>query len=343
MRTAFIETLTQAAKQDPRIILLVGDLGFGVVTDFAKLFPEQFVNVGVAEQNMAGIAAGMALSGKIVFTYSIANFPILRCLEQLRNDVCYHRANVVSVSVGCGFSYGALGMTHHSTEDIGIMRTLPYMTIIAPGDPIETQAATAEAAKGIGPVFLRLGRFGEPVIHNHAVPWELGKAITVREGNDITLISTGAMLKTTVDAAAVLFEKGIKARVLSMHTLKPIDRKAILDAAHETGGILTIEEHSHIGGLGGAVAKVIAEEAEEKVNFGRIALPSEFSKHVGNQNYLRGIYGLTLEGIMEKTIALLKKGWRKDLYRAYRINPDTKRLFIDHRFERKDKELRGVR
>jgi transketolase len=333
MRTAFIETLTQAAKQDPRIMLLVGDLGFGVVNDFAERFPKQFVNVGVAEQNMAGIATGLALSGKIVFTYSIANFPILRCLEQLRNDVCYHRANVVSVSVGCGFSYGALGMTHHGTEDIGIMRTLPYMTTIAPGDPIETQAATAEAAKGIGPVFLRLGRDGEPVVHNHAMSWELGKAITVNEGTDITLISTGAMLKTTVNAAEVLSAKGIKARVLSMHTLKPIDREAILTAAHETAGILTIEEHSRIGGLGGAVAEIIAEEVAEKVCFKRIALPSEFSEHVGNQDYLRGIYGLTIDGIVENTIALLRNERRKDLYSPHRPYLDSNRSFIDYRLD----------
>jgi len=159
MRTAFIEALTQAAEKDHRIMLLVGDLGFGVVTDFAKKFPGRFVNVGVAEQNMAGIAAGLALSGKIVFTYSIANFPILRCLEQLRNDVCYHKANVISVSVGAGFSYGALGMTHHGTEDIAVMRSLPYMTTIAPGDPIEAigchsrssqrnRACVSEAWKG---------------------------------------------------------------------------------------------------------------------------------------------------------------------------------------------------
>lgn len=306
MRTAFIETLTQNAERDPRIMLLVGDLGFGVVTEFAKRFPDQFVNVGVAEQNMAGIATGLALSGKIVFTYSIANFPILRCLEQLRNDVCYHQANVISVSVGCGFSYGALGMTHHGTEDIAIMRSLPYMTTIAPGDPIEAKAATAEAAKGIGPVFLRLGRAGEPIVHNDQLSWELGKAITVNEGKDITLISTGAMLKTTVDAAAVLSEKGIKARVLSMHTLKPIDKKAILDAARETGGILTVEEHSHIGGLGGAVAEILCEEAERKVFFKRVALPSEFSKHIGNQDYLRGKYGLTVDGIVDKAVMLLK-------------------------------------
>jgi transketolase len=306
MRSAFIETLMQTAKQDSRIMLLVGDLGYGVVTDFAKLLPGQFVNVGVAEQNMAGIATGLALSGKIVFTYSIANFPILRCLEQLRNDVCYHQANVVSVSVGSGFSYGALGMTHHGTEDIGIMRTLPYMTVIAPGDPIETKAATAEAAKGIGPVFLRLGRAGEPVVHNHSVCWELGKAITVKEGDDITLISTGAMLKTTVDAAAALSEKGIEARLLSMHTLKPIDKEAILIAARGTGGIITIEEHSHIGGLGGAVAEILAEDAHDKIRFRRIALPSEFSKHVGDQEFLRHVHGLTKDGIVENTIALLK-------------------------------------
>ena len=307
MRTAFIETLTRLAKEDSRIMLLVGDLGFGVVTDFAKKFPDQFVNVGVAEQNMAGLATGLALSGKIVFTYSIANFPILRCLEQLRNDVCYHRANVVSVSVGCGFSYGALGMTHHGTEDIAIMRSLPYMTTIAPGDPVETRKATAEVAKGIGPVFLRLGRAGEPVVHNEPVHWELGKAITMQEGGDVTLISTGAMLKTTVDAASALSLKGINARVLSMHTVKPIDKKAILNAAHETGGIITIEEHSQIGGLGGAVAEIIAEEAEKKVRFKRIALPSEFTKHVGNQDYLRGIYGLTAESIVEKATMLLSK------------------------------------
>ncbi len=307
MRTAFIDTLTELAEKDPCIMLLVGDLGFGVVTDFAEKFPDQFVNVGVAEQNMAGIAAGLALSGKIVFTYSIANFPILRCLEQLRNDVCYHRANVVSVSVGGGFSYGALGMTHHGTEDIAIMRALPYMTTIAPGDPVETRAATAEAAKGIGPVFLRLGRAGEPIVHDQQVHWELGTAITVNSGNDITLISTGAMLKSTVDAATALHERGIEARVLSMHTLKPIDKNAVLSATRETGGIITVEEHSRIGGLGGAVAEIIAEEAQGRVPFRRVALPSEFCSDVGDQDYLRGIYGLTAKGILKETVLLLRE------------------------------------
>ena len=307
MRTAFIQTLTQLAANDDRIMLLVGDLGFGVVTEFASQFPKQFVNVGVAEQNMAGMATGLALSGKIVFTYSIANFPILRCLEQLRNDVCYHRANVVSVSVGCGFSYGALGMTHHGTEDIAIMRSLPYMTTIAPGDPIEAQKATILAAKGIGPVFLRLGRAGEPVVHESPIEFVLGKAIIVRHGTDITLISTGTMLKTSVDAASMLSEKGVQARVLSMHTLKPIDKDSILAAVRETCGIITIEEHSEIGGLGGAVAEIIAEASGKKTPFKRVALPSEFSQHVGNQDYLRHIYGLTAARIIDNAIELINK------------------------------------
>lgn len=306
MRTAFIKTLIKLAEKNSNIMLLVGDLGFAVVTEFAKKFPKQFVNVGVAEQNMVGIATGLTFSGKIVFTYSIANFPILRCLEQLRNDVCYHNANVISVSVGGGFSYGALGMTHHGTEDIAIMRSLPYMTTIAPGDPLETEAATEEASKGIGPVFLRLGRAGEPMVHRpDQFNWELGKAIIVRLGYDVTLISTGAMLKTTLDAAEFLAENGIDARVISMHTIKPIDENAIISAAQETGGILTIEEHSHIGGLGGAVSEILCEDVDRLVPFKKIALPSEFTKHVGSQEYLRAIYGLTVDGIVNNATTVL--------------------------------------
>jgi len=302
MRTAFVETLTELAEHDPRIMLLVGDLGFGVVTNFAKRFPKQFLNVGVAEQNMAGVATGLALSGKIVFTYSIANFPILRCLEQLRNDACYHQANVISVSVGGGFSYGALGMTHHGTEDLAIMRSLPEMTVIAPGDPWETRQATRKVASGIGPVFLRLGRAGEPSVHEANVPWELGKAITVRDGQDLTLISTGAMLHTATGVADLLAEEGVKARVLSMHTIKPLDHSVILEAANETKYIATLEEHSIIGGLGSAVAEVLCEASVPGLTFRRFGLPSEFTKHVGSQTYLRSVHGLDTESLK---IALL--------------------------------------
>jgi len=293
VRTAFVDTLTRLAANDDRIMLLVGDLGFGVVTEFARRFPKQFLNVGVAEQNMAGVAAGLALSGKIVFTYSIANFPILRCLEQIRNDICYHNANVISVSVGGGLCYGALGMTHHGTEDLAIMRALPNMQVIAPGDPIETEAATEYLAKGVGPAYLRLGRAGEPVIYKTKnIDWHVGKALELQDGKDLTLITTGGMLHTTINVARRLSANNITARVLSMHTLKPIDESAILKAAHDTNFVITIEEHSIIGGLGGGVAEILAG-IDYAPPLLRLGLPSEFTKYVGGQTYLKDKYGLS--------------------------------------------------
>jgi transketolase len=300
VRTTFINTLTEAAARDPRVTLVVGDLGFGVVTDFARRFPSQFLNVGVAEQNMTGVAAGMAMAGRIVFTYSIANFPTIRCLEQIRNDVCYHNANVVVVAVGGGYSYGALGMTHHATEDLAIMRALPQLTVLAPGDPIETAAATQAAAGGIGPAYLRLGRYKEPVVHTQPIDWSVGKALTVRDGNDLTLISTGAMLATAVAVADRLADRKIHARVLSMHTLKPLDVDIVVAAARETRRIVTIEEHSILGGLGGSVAEVLCEADIPSLRFRRIGLPSHFTKAVGDQEYLRKQHGLDPDSIVQR-------------------------------------------
>ena len=300
MRTAFIQTLTEAAAGDPRVMLVVGDLGFGVVTDFAQRFPRQFLNAGVAEQNMTGVAAGLALAGKIVFTYSIANFPTLRSLEQIRNDVCYCGANVVVVAVGGGYSYGALGMTHHATEDLAVMRALPQITVLAPGDPVETVAATKAAAAGMGPVYLRLGRDKEPVVHQGPIDWSVGKALVVRDGNDVTLISTGAMLPTTVAVADMLLDREVHARVLSMHTVKPLDIDAVYAAARETGRIATIEEHSILGGLGGSVAEVLCEAGISNVRFQRIGLPSQFTKVVGDQDYLRKVQRLDPCSIVER-------------------------------------------
>jgi transketolase len=300
MRTTFIRTLTEEAANDSRITLLVGDLGFGVVVDFANRFPRQFLNAGVAEQNMTGIAAGMALAGKVVFTYSIANFPTLRCIEQIRNDVCYHNADVVVVAVGGGYSYGALGMTHHATEDLGVLRMLPRMTVLAPGDPIEAAAATRAVAAGIGPVYLRLGRDKEPIVHKNPITWQIGRAITVRQGNDVTLIVTGAMLASVVEAADLLARDGIAAQVLSMHTLKPLDVEAVIAAARGTGRIVTIEEHSIFGGLGSAVAETLAEAGIPGVRFRRFGLPSEFLKVVGDQDYLRKVQGLDVPSLSRR-------------------------------------------
>lgn len=310
MRTAFIEALSEMAAEDPRVTLIVGDLGFGVVDNFAKRFPDQYINAGVAEQNMSGLAAGLAMAGKVVFTYSIANFPTLRCLEQLRNDVCYHKTNVVAVAVGGGFSYGSLGMSHHATEDLAILRSLPGMTVIAPGDPLEAKAATRAVAAGVGPVYLRLARAGEPLVHRRPIDWRIGKALAIRHGNDITLISTGSMLPIAVSAADALAAYGLSVEVLSMHTIKPLDTDAVLDAARRTRRIVTLEEHSVLGGLGGAVAEVLCESDVRNIRFKRIGLPSEFSKQVGNQEYLRKIYGLDVDSVVRSVYQL----WNKDLH-----------------------------
>ncbi len=318
MRTAFIESLTTLAERDRRVTLVVGDLGFGVVGDFARRFPDQFINAGVAEQNMTGLAAGMALSGKIVFTYSIANFPTLRCLEQIRNDVCYHQANVKIVSVGGGLGYGALGMSHHATEDLAILRALPGLTVISPGDPSETAGAVAAVTEMPGPCYLRLGRAGEPTVHAARPDFQVGKALVVREGTDLTLIATGGMLAVAASAAETLAREGVSARVLSMHTIKPLDVGAILASARRTRVVATLEEHSILGGLGGAVAEVLAESGLRGVTFRRIGLPSAYSTAIGDQDYLRRIHGLDELGVLAALRALLDVRARAQARRAAR-------------------------
>ena len=306
MRTAFLKTLEDLAASDRRINLVVGDLGFTVVEPFAKRFPDQFLNAGVAEQNMTGLAAGMALSGKIVFTYSIANFPTLRCLEQIRNDGCYHKANLKVVSVGGGLAYGALGSSHQATEDLAILRSLPGMTVVAPGDPVEADFATRAVAALEGPCYLRLGKAGEPVVHDKPVDFKLGRAIRVSEGKDLTMISTGGMLRSCQLAARELGSSGLSVRLLSMHTVKPIDADAVCRAAEETSAMMTVEEHSVLGGLGGAVAEVLAQHAPRKVPFRILGLPDRFCREVGSHEHLRTVCGLSPEHIAAAARALLQ-------------------------------------
>lgn len=307
MRTAFIRTLIELARADGRIFLLVGDLGYSVVEPFAEEFPDRFVNVGVAEQNMTGVAAGLALTGKVVFTYSIGNFPTMRCLEQIRNDVCYHNASVKIVAVGGGLAYGALGVTHHATEDVAVMRALPNMTVVAPGDPAEAALATRALSRLSGPAYLRLGKAGEPPVHRAPPDFKIGRALLVREGKDVTLIATGGMLHDTFQAATALSQQGIQARVLSMHTIKPVDTAAILTAARETGTILAVEEHNVIGGLGSAVAEVLAESGTLPVNFRRLGIGDTFCSRVGSQQCLREAHHLSVDHIVDSVKALVGK------------------------------------
>ena len=295
MRTAFIETLLELAEQDDRIWLLTGDLGFSVLEPFVKLFPDRFVNMGVAEQNMTGVAAGLALEGKIVFTYSIANFPVMRCLEQIRNDVCYHNLNVKIVAVGGGVAYGAAGYTHFAVEDLAVMRAMPNMTVIAPGDPTEAGLATRAIKELDGPGYLRLGKARETCVYQTQPLFKIGKAITVREGNDITLISTGGILGEVLSAAEQLALQ-FQTRVLSMPTVKPLDQDAVRKAADETKLIVTVEEHSKIGGLGDAVAEIlIMERFNCKVL--KLALDNTLHSNVGSQNFLRPLFSLDAAGI----------------------------------------------
>jgi transketolase len=301
LRTAFIQALNEMADEDERVCLIVGDLGYSVIEDFANKHPKQFVNAGVSEQNMIGLAVGMSMTGKVVFTYSIGNFGTLRCLEQIRNDVCYHRANVKVVAVGGGLAYGNLGVTHHASEDVAIMRSLPNMTVVAPGDPVEARLATRAVVALDGPAYLRLGKAGEPVVHETEPAFALGRAITLRDGADVTLIASGGMLATADKVARSLAGQGLGVRLLSMHTVKPLDRDAVARAAAETRYVFTLEEHSVEGGLGGAVAEVMAELEPGHAPLKRIGLRPEFNKTVGDQNYLKAMHGLDEESV-QKTI-----------------------------------------
>jgi transketolase len=281
----------ELAAQDPRIWLVAGDLGFSVLERFRERFPDRFINAGVAEQNMTGMAAGLAHCGKVVFTYSIANFPILRCFEQIRNDVCYHELPVKIVSIGGGYAYGSQGYTHHGVEDLAVMRALPGLTVLAPADPVETACAVRAAVELPGPCYLRLGKAGEPIVHTSVPDFQIGRALTVREGRSVTLIAIGGITHHALAVASRLEARGVSARLLSMHTLKPLDVAAIRRALDETGGIVTVEEHTRAGGLGSAVAEVVAEAGCAPGRFRRWALPDAISHRIGSQEYLRGLAG----------------------------------------------------
>ena len=304
MRDAFVKSLTEIARRDSNVMLLTGDLGFGVLTNFANEFPKQYLNVGVAEQNMTGVATGLALEGKTVFTYSIGNFPTLRCLEQIRNDVCYHNANVKIVCIGGGFCYGPLGISHHATEDLAIMRTLPNLTVVAPGDIEEAMLATQAVYETSGPFYLRLGRGGEANVHGRLSEFEIGKAITLFSEGDVALIATGGILSNVVAARSILEKENIRASVYSMHTLNPMDRPLIEQLAETVRLIVTVEEHNITGGLGGAVAEILAELVSPRARLVRIGLREGFSCEVGDQEYLREIYGLSAEAIAGKILSV---------------------------------------
>jgi transketolase len=295
VRNAFASELTKLAGEDPRVVMLSGDIGNRLFDKFKEQHPKRFFNCGVAEANMIGVGAGMAACGLRPIAYTITPFITTRVMEQIRVDVCYHNVPVIIVGVGGGLSYASLGGTHHSCEDIGMLRLLPHMTVICPGDPVEVRLALRAATKHDGPVYMRLGKKGEPVIHKSDPQFTIGKGIVVREGRDVCLLSTGNMLPEAVTAADEL-----GAQLVSFHTVKPLDETLLADAFARFKLVATIEEHSVLGGLGGSVAEWLSDRPPQKARLLRIGTPDTFLHEAGEQEYAREVFGLTGKQIAEK-------------------------------------------
>lgn len=310
MRNTFVDTLCRLAREDDSVILITGDLGFGVLNPFWNEFPGRFFNAGIAEQGMTGIAAGLALSGKTVFTYSIANFPTIRCLEQVRNDCAYHGANVKIVSVGAGLTYGPLGMSHHATEDISIMRALPGVKVFSPADQSEARRCTTLMYETPGTCYMRLGRGGETPVHPGSMDFALGEILEVRRtacapGNmRIAMLATGSIVADALVAAETLHTSGVGVTVYSCPTVKPLDQEAIAACTAEYDIVATIEEHTVVGGLGGAVAEIMAGLGGRKARLVRIGIEDTYTSEVGSQDYLKRHYGLSAEGIVRRLASL---------------------------------------
>ncbi|MFC2070301.1 transketolase family protein [Chloroflexota bacterium] len=304
MRDAFCKELNELAVDNPDLMLLTGDIGFQVFDPFREKYPDRFYNMGVAEANMIGVSAGLALSGKKPFVYTIIPFLTMRPFEQIRNDICMQNQPVKIVGVGGGVAYGVLGPTHHAVIDMAILRTLPNMTVIAPCDPLESQLATRAAFYHPGPVYIRLGKNGEPALHDREYDFKIGKAVQMREGNDATIIACGYVTKVALDTAESLKKKGLGVRVINIHTLKPLDKEAILMVAEETKAVVTIEEHSIIGGLGSAVTEVLAE-AKSGVAFKRVGINDVFTYSVGSQDYHLEKHGINVANVSDIIMKLL--------------------------------------
>lgn len=304
MRNAFAEEVTELAGVDERLVLLSGDIGNRLFDRFKEHFPKRFYNCGVAEANMVSVAAGMAMCGLRPVTYTIASFMTTRCFEQIRVDVCYHNLPVVIVGVGAGLSYAANGGTHHSCEDLAILRVLPNMTVLCPADPVETRLAIRAALRHDRPSYIRIGKKGEPKVHATPPDFVIGKGIVVREGTDVCLLSTGTVLPLALGAADRLAIHGITAQVVSFHTVKPLDRELLLSAFSEFDVVATVEEHSVLGGLGGSVAEWLSDHPPFKARLCRIGTADTFMHEAGEQEHARKFFGLTPECIAEKVLRL---------------------------------------
>ncbi len=302
-RKAFSEALEQVAEADPRIVVVTNDsVGSSNITGFRQRFPERFVNVGIAEQNLVGVSAGLANAGKIPFVCGAACFLTARSLEQVKVDLGYGQANVKLCGMSSGMAYGALGPTHHSIEDLAWTRVIPNLTVIVPADPEETRQAVLAAAQAGGPVYLRISRMPVPQVHPAGYQLRVGRAARLRDGGDLALIANGTMVARALEAADMLQADGIRARVLNLSTLKPLDEEAVVAAAAETGAIVTVEEHSIHGGLGGAVAEVVVRTKPAPMRI--LGVPGVFAP-TGPTSWLLERFGLSAQGIRDAALELV--------------------------------------
>jgi transketolase len=302
-RDAFENTLRELASRDPRVVVVVNDsVGSSKLNQFSQLYPVRLVNVGIAEQNMVGVGAGLANGGLIPFVCGASPFLTGRALEQIKADLAYSDANVKLCGMSSGMGYGELGPTHHSIEDLAWLRAIANMTVIVPADPLETAQAVEVAARTPGPMFLRISRLPVPIVHPPDYQFTIGKAARLREGRDVTLIATGVLVTRALEAADRLAQEGVQARVLNMSTIRPLDEEAVLAAAAETGAIVTAEEHTIYGGLGGAVAEVVATHRPVPMRI--LGVPGVFAP-TGSEEWLLEHFGLTAQGLRAAALDLV--------------------------------------
>lgn len=309
MRNAFADEITKLGAADKRVVLLTGDIGNKLFDKFKANNPDRFFNCGIAEANMMGVAGGMAMSGLRPVVYTITPFTTTRCYEQIRVDVCYHDVPVIIVGTGSGLSYADLGPTHHSCEDLAILRVLPNMTVLAPADEVELRQCLRAALDVEGPVYIRIGKKGEKITPKKDETFKIGEAITVQDGSELCLISTGTVLPMVMEASVMLNAHGVKPRVESFHTVKPLDGRRLEELFANYRLVATVEEHSVLGGLGGSVAEWLARQ--ERGTKGRLisfGTADEFLHEIGSQTYARGRFGLTAENIARRTRAALDRG-----------------------------------
>jgi len=305
MRESFFKVIDELSWEKEDIYILTADLGFGLFDNFRNKYPERFYDIGVAEANMIGIAAGLALSGKNVYCYSIIPFLIMRAYEQIRIDIAYQNLNVKLIGAGGGFTYGLEGFTHFALEDLALMRALPNMTVIVPCDCFEAQEFARVSYDYNSPIYIRLGRNNEPNIHRQKPNIEIGKGLILTQGNDLAIFSTGSMVSVALDIHDTLGKLGLWASVVNMHTLKPLDEKLIKRYSEKYKAIFTIEEHYISGGLGSAVAEVLAENSYSGI-FKRFGIPLNLKKTIGNAEFRRNCYGLNPQNISDDILKVLE-------------------------------------